>query len=61
VNNELDFRLHDHGSFYTLDPLTEVGKQFIESEGIGHLRFTHDNWLRVAVELNKHGFTVKVD
>lgn len=61
LNDQLDFKLKDCGSFYTLEAQTEEAREFMAAEGISTLRYSHDNWLHVAVELNKHGYSVKVD
>ena len=61
MNTELDFRLADRGDHYTLEAQTEAGLAFLAESGLAETRFDHDNWLKVAVELNRHGYTVRID
>lgn len=61
LTDELDFRLKDHGSFYTLDPQTDRAREYVQSEGLVYIRFDHDNWLKVALLLNQNGYTVTVE
>ena len=61
LSDDLDFRLADLGDHYTLEAQTEAGLAFLAESGLAETRFDHDNWLKVAVELNRHGYTVRVD
>jgi regulation of enolase protein 1 (concanavalin A-like superfamily) len=61
MNDQLDFRLADRGDHYTLEAQTEAAYAFLAESGLAETRFDHDNWLKVAVELNRHGYTVRVD
>ena len=61
LSDDLDFRLADRGSYYTLEAQTEVGRAYYEQHGLERLKIGHDDWLKVALQLNRDGMTVRVD
>ncbi len=61
MNDQLDFRLADRGDHYTLEAQTEAGRTYYEQHGLERLKIDHDHWLKVALQLNRDGMTVRVD